>query len=68
MSGWQDIASAPRDGTRIDIWLPADGGGFRLADVYFDHKGRIIHRGLVGDLPRWPTHWREIPPAPESPQ
>jgi hypothetical protein len=40
--GWQDIASAPKDGTVVDLWVvfPAiegtEGSASRYADSYWD--------------------------------
>jgi hypothetical protein len=35
-SGWQDMASAPKDGTHVDIWFR----GYRVPDAYW---GRPDH-------------------------
>lgn len=36
MSDWQPIATAPRDGTRIDLWMVNERGeGWRVTDAYF---------------------------------
>lgn len=63
---WQDIATAPRDGTKFDVWVPTDNGGYRFTDVSFDEKGRLCRRLPVADLPRWPSHWMPIPAGPQS--
>lgn len=53
-SGWQDIASAPRDGTPVLIWT---GGPTPHADYY--------HNGWSGDEP---THWQPLPAGPPPEQ
>ena len=63
-SGWQPIASCPKDGTAFLVWIPrrihmetgfVDVGDFgdegvqtRCGDLRYDH----------------PTHWMPLPPAP----
>jgi hypothetical protein len=62
---WQDIATAPRDGTRFDVWVPA-GGGYRVTELRATSQGSLIDkRGCLADLPCWPTHWRPLPAAPQ---
>jgi len=65
MGEWQDIGSAPRDGTRFDIWIPSDDGGYRVTDVHFNARGALTHDGIrAKDLARWPTHWMPLPAPP----
>lgn len=47
---WQPIATAPKDGTIIDVWTGDDGGG-RLADVRWVNEPRknIPHPDCVVD-------------------
>lgn len=65
--GWQDISSAPKDGTKFDAWVPDAFGGHRMTDLSFNARGQLRQHGLLtpAELPRWPTHWRPLPPAPE---
>ena len=69
---WQDIATAPRDGTGIDLWTPMNG---RVADVQWLNNDRRKgwHRWGTDDFesPGWEpvgnaTHWMPKPadPAP----
>lgn len=38
---WRPISSAPRDGTRVDLWLVNHRGeGRRVTDAYWNEKGR----------------------------
>lgn len=65
--GWQDIASAPRDGTRFDVWVPSESGGYRVTDLWFGHSGKLYGGDpWPADLPRWPTHWMPLPNPPAS--
>lgn len=63
---WQDISTAPRDGTHITLWWPNryhqpitgyyDDGAFRWKVSGF---GEAF---MCED----PTHWQPLPPAPAS--
>jgi hypothetical protein len=71
--GWQDIASAPKDGTRVDLWVQphdafANGNAGRIAEAWFSWgawlrptRGYKIAR--VADCGE-PTHWRPVPARP----
>lgn len=65
--GWQDIATAPKDGTVVDVWsakqgepLPAKLAGY--------HPYLWLHHPADNPLDRDPTHWRPrpIPPSKEG--
>lgn len=67
-SEWQDIASAPKDGSEVDLWA----NGRRYTDCHF-HQGEWLHwaHGGVDDEPAWAvvigaTHYRPLPPAPSQ--
>lgn len=75
--GWQDIASAPRDGTEIDIWIgnsPIVDGGYRIVNCWWSAVDGYWFGPMGGparDLRQQagvPTHWRPLPepPTPES--
>jgi len=66
--GWRPIASAPRDGTKFDAWIPDVFGGHRMCDLSFNARGKLRQYSLLteADLTRWPTHWQPLP-APPSP-
>jgi len=56
LSGWRSMASAPKDGTPIDLWVINDTGGERYTDmVYYagdqDNDWEDIHGmfSIVGD-------------------
>lgn len=67
--GWQDISTAPKDGTKFDAWVPDAFGGHRMTGLSFNSRGKLRHHGLLteADLPRWPTHFRPLPSPPEGP-
>ena len=59
---WRDIATAPRDGTRVDLW--ADGHRFTDC-LWGEWPDRSCWCSLVGiGVPAYPTHWMPIPGAP----
>lgn len=73
MSEWQDIYSAPRDGTKIDLWgrnlLKFDKSGERIVNVkwgrvrdWMGHERDDWLHGRGEDFE--PTHWMPIPPPP----
>jgi len=64
MSEWQDIETAPKDGTEILAWIPSwyQGKGGRCFAVWFEEKWmpsdkhmREIH----------PSHWMIGPEGPK---
>ncbi len=66
MSEWREIATAPRDGTRFDVWL-ASNDGYRVTDLWFGGDGKLYGGDpWPADLQAWPTHWMPLPAAPEA--
>ncbi len=75
MAGWQPIETAPKDGSRFDVWakgwLPAfDRFEYRrFADCYWrdaDSMGSW-RAGIVGVDRDWhPTHWMPLPNPPKE--
>jgi hypothetical protein len=57
--GWRPIATAPKDGSKFDVWVPDAFGGHRMTDLSFNSKGQLRQHGLLtpAERPRWPTHW-----------
>jgi hypothetical protein len=56
---WQPIATVPKDGTVVDLWVPGHG---RITDEWWD-DGWSMPAGE-----EWqPTHWM-IAPEPEDDQ
>lgn len=68
MVEWRPIETAPRDGTKIDVWH----GGERMTDVYWsDIQDAWCFDGQFGHeeptpLAAFPLvrHWLPLPPAP----
>lgn len=69
---WLPIDSAPKDGTKVDLWSDVHG---RITDSYYSHRedgwvmwsldiwGRITE-DLIGNSQI--THWLPLPPPPET--
>ena len=79
MGAWRPIESAPKDGTRFDVWYAHHDAmvptpAHRLTDVYWsDVESAFCTDGLYGPeepspLPLYPcpTHWQPLPPPPGS--
>ncbi len=68
---WQDIATAPRDGTRIVGWCPRPAGGVEPRVIEAITVGgarpRIRWASVPGNWDSWPTRWMPILPLPASP-
>lgn len=71
--GWQDIATAPKDGSRIDVWAKAFLPAFdrfehrRFADVYWwkgDTMGNSGPQWMNVDKDWCATHWMPLPAPP----
>lgn len=78
---WQPIATAPRDGTIVDLWIQRENGqGERFPDMsYFvgdvakanDWVSEPFDFGLVSDMQlslEQVTHWMPLPEAPKQSQ
>ncbi len=69
VEGWQDIATAPRDGAKVDLLYSDDIGIFRDARWRDDLGWSRPFLTSDGDLfyttrpNASPTHWRPLPPA-----
>lgn len=66
---WQDIGTAPKDGTDVDLFYPGFG---RFTEANFEGRGwgRDEWRGThtVRFYPSGsPTHWRPLPAPPAAP-
>jgi hypothetical protein len=78
MSVWQDISTAPKDGTVIDLWVVFPSGPVRWADARWVEAGEHSCSGPANWCSRenFPlhafvekpvaTHWMPIPNPPEQ--
>lgn len=78
-AAWRPIATAPKDGSRLLLWLPelqlnyappriipalAAEGFF---DTLFDHEWMLSRGGVSIDYrPLVPTHWMPLPTGPRA--
>lgn len=69
---WLPIETAPRDGTKFDMWVDYPDGGERYPEGYFDKNENafcldITHKGQrIVFTATPPTHWMPKPPEPEK--
>ena len=72
MTGWQPIETAPKDGTKIDIWVPGHDRATafwsdKLGWVYDEeHIGRTFHPNKPPSFPITATHWMPYPGEPKG--
>ena len=66
MTDWQDISTAPRDGTRCNLKFRDAAGSYEGKGVYFLHdEGKWIRIDPPTLVKARPTHWREAKPPKE---
>lgn len=71
-AGWQPIATAPKDETRLMISLTRYGslyigtGYYRPPDMYSRYP-RWVCEGMYSSADGDPTHWMPLPPPPTEP-
>ncbi len=73
MSNWQPIETAPKDGSKVDLWVIFENGGHRVTDAYWtgnDRRGWMLgsdgytqHQYTTRPVV---THWMPIPEAPKT--
>jgi hypothetical protein len=67
-SHWQPIATAPKDGTIVDLWSPGDGGRLtnyrrvRLSKTNIFYEPVFSGFAVVRDA----THWMPLPEPPKD--
>ena len=71
MSQWLPISTAPKDGTKVDLWVIFNGTGpHRVTDAHWNDKLSDWQLGQynASDYMTHPviTHWMPIPDAPVS--
>ncbi len=67
MSEWQDISTAPRDGTRVRLKAGADAcvGSFRVHSDGDAAEWRMHSKDIGWCRDHPPTHWQPLPAPPE---
>lgn len=73
MNEWQPIATAPKDGTKIDLWFPRGGENGRFTNCFW--KGDTWWYGFDSPDEQYecfttngkaqPTHWMPLPEPPK---
>ena len=61
---WQPIETAPKDGTKVDLWA----SGERLTDFYFDGAEWVNDAVSMYHMGLYPwdiTHWQPLPDPPD---
>jgi hypothetical protein len=66
MAGWQSIATAPKDGTKVDLWHPTKG---RCADAFWHRQTSTLYDPSCWSNQWWgrivgATHWMPVPTSP----
>lgn len=72
MTDWQDIETAPKDGTRILAFAPKRKGAInenaRVDQVRVDRRVERYRWQYARELPEAPyTHWMPLPAPPKAP-
>lgn len=64
--GWRDIATAPKDGTDIILFMPAEEHPVDIGrcKITANDQNLWIIGGKFGFDMTEPTHWRSVPPPP----
>lgn len=60
--GWQDIASAPKDGSHVHLYAPE----LQFVGFYADACGWCYVAPGCPLAPTQPTAWRPLPPSPAA--
>lgn len=72
-NGWRTIESAPKDGTKVDLWFVwwrAELDGFtgrRMTDAWWHPIGKHWENGDARPDNVKFTHWRLLPEPPHDP-
>ena len=68
VGGWEDISTAPKDGTNIDLWCRdvKTGESYRFPDSYWCWDRQQWHGcdEYIWPEADVPTHWMPLPPPP----
>lgn len=66
MNDWKTIDTAPKDGTKVDLWM----NGRRFVDCYWSKKNNVWYclnsdkEGNRYKIYKEPTHWMPLPQPP----
>jgi hypothetical protein len=64
-AGWQPIATAPNDGSMVDLWTKIGDYSGRATNYFWSKKLRLWRYQHGGEiLPNYVTHWMPLPAAP----
>lgn len=66
MTDWQDISTAPEDGTPFQVWMPKKSLGSHIHTAVFHPKLKTVGHHFLFDLESQPTHWQPLPQPPEQ--
>jgi hypothetical protein len=74
MSDWRPIETAPKDGTKVDLWLQiqASAVSFRVTDAWWQESANCWGCLFPGQKPAhllntdYVTHWMPIHPGPKD--
>lgn len=68
MQGWRTMDSAPKDGTRIQLWhrSPAQHDGHPVYGSWREYQPGVKSWRTDTGAPIKATHWQPAPPAPET--
>ena len=64
---WHPLETAPKDGTRVLLYYPADDGEPAFGDVMSCDESNEVGRDfefMIGGVD--PTHWQPLPDPPEA--
>jgi hypothetical protein len=74
MAEWQDISTAPKDGTVIDVWVNDPDGPHRQTNVFWNDGYWVLRRNRWSSVEAFfdekgvpkikITHWMPLPPPP----
>lgn len=67
VGAWKPFKDAPRDGTKIDVWIGSDLGGYRVCNISFKNGfWRGVGRIEPYDFHRTPSHFMVAPDGPSA--
>lgn len=73
MTGWQPISTAPKDGTKVLIFIPGRPAGYRVNASSFTVSVHLRNGEEIYRSADWsgafeergePTHWMPLPEEP----